>query len=117
MEKPSSELNRFLTTSPSNKVTDRSPISKSILIKAFAIVDLPEPDKPVKKTAKPCLCNGGFVFFNSAITSGKENHSGILRSLLSLLLNSVPDICTTLEFLGTSLIGTYSALSSRNTKF
>lgn len=87
------------------------------MIKAFAIVDLPEPDKPVKKTAKPCLCNGGFVFFNSAITSGKENHSGILRSLLSLLLNSVPDICTTLEFLGTSLIGTYSALSSRNTKF
>ena len=87
------------------------------MIKAFAIVDLPEPDKPVKKTAKPCLCNGGFVFFNSAITSGKENHSGILRSLLSLLLNSVPDICTILEKCSIDEISKYLVKQGKEKKF
>ena len=81
------------------------------------MVDLPEPDKPVKNIVNPFLCKGGLAFFNSFITSGNENHSGIIKSLSSLLRNSVPDISTILELLGTWLIGTYSALSSRKQNF
>ena len=43
------------------------------------MVDFPEPEKPVKKTVKPCLERGGLVRRNSLTTSGKENHSGISR--------------------------------------
>ena len=65
------------------------------------MVDLPEPDKPVKNIVNPFLCKGSLAFFNSFITSGNENHSGIIKSLSSLLRNSVPDISTILEFFGT----------------
>ena len=41
------------TTSPSSSVTGRPPISISLVISALAIVDLPEPESPVKKTVKP----------------------------------------------------------------
>ena len=43
------------TTSPSSSVTGRPPISISLTISALAMVDLPEPERPVKKTVKPCL--------------------------------------------------------------
>ena len=36
----------------------------------LAIVDLPEPDKPVKKTVNPFLCNGGLDFLVQEVTSG-----------------------------------------------
>ena len=41
------------------------------------MVDLPEPERPVKKTVKPCRWRGGWVRRSSSTTSGKENHSGI----------------------------------------
>ena len=63
--------------SPSSSVTGRPPISISLTISALAMVDLPEPEKPVKNTVKPCLARGGRVRRSSCTTSGKENHSGI----------------------------------------
>ena len=50
------------------------------------MVDLPEPDKPVKNIVNPFLCKGSLAFFNSFITSGNENHSGIIKSLSSLFV-------------------------------
>ena len=49
------------TTSPSSSVTGRPPISISLTISALAMVDLPEPERPVKNTVKPCLSRGGEV--------------------------------------------------------
>ena len=34
------------------------------------MVDLPEPERPVKKTVSPCLCFGGWVLRSSAMISG-----------------------------------------------
>ncbi len=53
-EKPSSDERCLRTTSPSSSVTGRPPISISLTISALAMVDLPEPDRPVKNTVKPC---------------------------------------------------------------
>ena len=64
------------------------------------MVDLPEPDKPVKNIVNPFLCKGGLAFFNYFITSGNENHSGIIKSLLSLLLTLFLIFVLYLNFLG-----------------
>ena len=40
--------------SPSSSVTGRPPISISLTSSAEAMVDLPEPERPVKNTVKPC---------------------------------------------------------------
>ena len=45
----------FLTRSPSRSVTDRPPFSSNLDSSAFAIVDFPEPESPVKKTVNPCV--------------------------------------------------------------
>ena len=54
MEKVSSLERFFLTMSPSRRVTDLFPISRSLARTIFATVDFPEPDKPVKKSVTPC---------------------------------------------------------------
>ena len=57
-------------------VTGRSPVSISLTISAFAIVDFPDPESPVKKTVKPCLLRGGNERRSSWITSGKLTSQG-----------------------------------------
>src|SRR5678816_4076767 len=52
LEKPNSLERCLLTTSPSSRVTLR-PEPLSLSISAFAVVDLPAPDRPVRKTVKP----------------------------------------------------------------
>src|SRR5258705_3644115 len=48
LENPSSE-DRFLRTrSPSSKVTGRPPVSRNFVIRALAMVDFPEPERPVR---------------------------------------------------------------------
>ena len=53
MENPSSEERFLRTISPSKRVTGRPPISMSLTRSAPAMVDLPAPERPVKKTVKP----------------------------------------------------------------
>ena len=83
-EKVSSEERFCLTISPSSKVTGLSFISMNLTSKTLAIVDLPDPENPVKKTVKPCFDLGGNDFWSSATTSGYENHSGISSPFKSL---------------------------------
>ena len=105
LENPSSD-DRFLRTrSPSRRVTGRSPVSISLTISAFAIVDFPDPESPVKKTVKPCLLRGGKERRSSWITSGKLNQSGISSPSIKRRRISVPDISSTVEFFGISLDG------------
>src|SRR5690606_41117869 len=54
-------------------LTGRPPISISLTISALAMVDLPDPDSPVKNTVKPCFARGGEVRRSSATTSGKRS--------------------------------------------
>ncbi len=83
------------TMSPSSSVTGRPPISSSLTISTLATVDLPEPDRPVKKTVNPWRWRGGWVFRSSLATSGKVNHSGISRPSASRSRSSVPDRVST----------------------
>ena len=53
LEKPNSLDRWVLTISPSSRVTALSPFSSSLIKIPFAIVDLPEPERPVKKIVKP----------------------------------------------------------------
>ncbi len=46
----------------------------SLTIRAFAMVDLPEPEKPVKNTVKPS--RNAAVWFSARLPPGKENHWG-----------------------------------------
>ena len=55
------------------------------------MVDLPEPDSPVKKTVKPCLWRGGWVRRSSPATSGKVNQSGMSSPSCSRRRSSVPE--------------------------
>ena len=55
--------------SPSNKVTGLLPCSRSFTKSPLAKVDLPEPDKPVKKTVNPLFDTGGRDFWSSFATS------------------------------------------------
>ena len=64
----------------------------SLTINALAIVDLPEPDRPVKKTVNPCLWRGGCVRRSSATTSGNENHAGISAPSCRRRRSSVPEM-------------------------
>src|ERR1700758_5833593 len=59
LEKPSSEERCLRTRSPSSIVTGRPPASRNFVISTLAIVDLPEPESPVKKIVTPCLWRGG----------------------------------------------------------
>ena len=52
-EKPSSDDRCLRTTSPSSRVTGRSPTSSKFASNTFAIVDLPAPESPVKKIVYP----------------------------------------------------------------
>src|SRR5256885_2923861 len=47
-ENPNSEDKCLRTMSPSNSVTGRPPISRNLTRRMFAIVDLPEPERPVR---------------------------------------------------------------------
>ena len=58
-ENPSSDDRCFRTTSPSSRVTGRPPISSSLTSSTLAMVDLPDPDRPVKNTVNPCWARGG----------------------------------------------------------
>ena len=62
------------------------------------IVLLPEPDKPVKNKAMPCLCGNGLALRSSLMTSGAENQAGISSPVSKRRLTSVPDILRTLGF-------------------
>ena len=44
-----------VSCSPSNSVTGRPPVSKNFVSRTLAMVDLPEPESPVKKMVTPCL--------------------------------------------------------------
>src|SRR3569623_1683265 len=79
LEKPSSLERCLRTTSPSSRLTGRPPSSNSFANTAFAIVDLPEPERPVKNNVKPCLDRAGKWPRSSAITSGNENHAGMSK--------------------------------------
>ena len=56
------------TTSPSRLVTVRSPCSSSRSTSARASVDLPLPDRPVKKSTSPCRSGGGRSWSTTAAT-------------------------------------------------
>ena len=56
------------------------------------MVDLPDPEKPVKNTVKPCFERGGRVLRSSDTTSGKENHSGISKPSARRRRSSVPEM-------------------------
>ena len=111
LEKPSSDDRCLRTTSPSSSVTGRPPISISLTISALAMVDLPEPEKPVKNTVKPCFERSGLVLRSCVTTSGKENQSGISSPSRRRRRSSVPEMSRTVEPSGTSSTGKYWAFS------
>ena len=114
-ENPSS-LDRCLRTrSPSSSVTRRPPSSSSLTSSAFAIVDLPEPDRPVKNTVNPCLCRGGCDLRSSSMISGYENHSGISSPSRRRRRSSVPEILSACMPGLTSSSGMNCAFSSTYT--
>ena len=80
---------------------------------ALAMVDLPEPESPVKNTVKPCLERGGEVRRSSFTTSGNENHSGISSPSRRRRRNSVPEMLriVTLSLSAISSAGSYCARS------
>ena len=89
-EKPSS-LERFLRTrSPSRIVTGRPPSSSSFESRTFAIVLLPEPLRPVKKTVKPCRARAGWLRRSSFTTLVYENQLGISVPRARRSRSSVP---------------------------
>src|SRR5207248_6390693 len=77
LEKPSSEERCLRTRSPSKSVTGLPPTSRNLVTRTLAIVDLPAPERPVKKTVTPCLCRGGKLRRSSCTTSGYVNHAGM----------------------------------------
>ena len=111
LENPSSEDRCLRTTSPSSSVTGRPPISISLVISALATVDLPEPERPVKKTVKPWFPRGGFDLRSSSTTDGKENQSGISIPSCSRRRSSVPEMSRMVIPSSTSSRGSYCAFS------
>jgi hypothetical protein len=83
----------------------------SFTIKAFAIVDFPDPESPVKKTVNPCCARGGRDLRNSATTCGKLNHSGMSKPSDRRRRSSVPEIFSTVQPSSTSSAGSYWARS------
>src|SRR5262249_23012756 len=71
-------------------VTERPPSSISFTRSALAIVDLPEPERPVNSTVKPCSWRGGCARCSSAMTSGNENQLGSSSPSWSRRRSSVP---------------------------
>ena len=82
LEKPSSEERFLRTMSPSSSVTGRPPVSMNLTSSTLAMVDLPEPERPVKNTVKPCWWRGGWVRRSSSATSGKVNQAGQVAPFL-----------------------------------
>ena len=79
------------------------------------MVDLPDPDNPVKNTVNPCWWRGGWLRRSSATTSEKVNHSGMSLPPASRPRSSVPDRLSVRAPAGTSSTGTYESLSSTYT--
>ncbi len=104
-EKPSSDDRFFRTMSPSSSVTGRPPTSRNFTNSTLAIVDLPEPESPVKKTVNPWRWRGGWVRRSSFATSGKVNHSGTSRPSASRSRSSVPEMLSVRTPSGTSSTG------------
>ena len=69
-ENPNSLERCVRTISPSSSDTGRRPSSSNFTRRPLARVDLPDPDKPVKKIVKPLFESEGRCFCNSEITSG-----------------------------------------------
>mgnify|MGYP003326701791 CR=1 FL=1 len=84
--------------SPSSRVTGLPPNSINLVKTAFAIVDFPDPDRPVKKIVTPRFDKGGSVLRNSSNTSGNENQSGISVPSYKRCLSSVPEIFNFITF-------------------
>ena len=105
LENPSSEDKFLRTISPSSKVTGLPPISINLVNTAFAIVDFPDPESPVKNIVKPRFDNGGNVLRSSSSTSGNENQSGISIPSYKRRLSSVPEMLKVLIPLFNSSIG------------
>ena len=76
------------------------------------MVDLPDPDRPVKKTVNPWLCRGGWLRRNSFATSGNVNQPGMSLLSDSRLRSSVPDRLSVRVPSGTSSTGAYESPAS-----
>ena len=76
LENPSSEDKFLRTISPSSKVTGLPPISINLVKTAFAIVDFPDPESPVKNIVNRVLIME-VMFCEALPASGNENQSGI----------------------------------------
>ena len=93
------------TTSPSNSVTDLPPISNSLTSRTFAIVDLPEPESPVKNTANPWRARGGELRRSSRSTAGNVNQAGSSIPCCKRRRCSVPEMSTVFAPAGTASSG------------
>ena len=102
--------------SPSRSVTGLLILSRNLINNPLAIVDFPEPERPVKKIVSPRLFKGGLEAFNSSATSLYENHSGISLPLSKISLNSVPDIVLYSSSFSISSIGLYVLFLVEKTK-
>ena len=109
LEKPSSDERFVRTMSPSSRVTGRPPASRNLTSSTLAIVDLPAPDRPVKKTVKPWLLRAGWLRRSSRATSGKVNQSGIGRPRRSRRRRSLPEIDSVRSPSFTSSTGSYES--------
>ena len=67
--------------SPSSSVTGRPVRSVNAARSARAIVDLPEPDKPVRNTEKPCASRGGAARRNASTSALVSTQSGTSGSM------------------------------------
>ena len=74
------------TRSPSSSDTVRSPRSASASRSPLAIVDLPEPDSPVRKITRPRSLRGGRARRSSAATAGGVNQAGHLLAAVQQVL-------------------------------
>ena len=76
------------------------------------MVDLPDPESPVKKTVRPCRSRGGWLRRNSSATSGKVNQDGMSLPSARRWRSSVPERSSVRVPSETSSIGRYASRSS-----
>ncbi len=72
------------TRSPSSSETRRSARSASRSRRSLAIVDLPDPDRPVRNSTTPRSERGGLACLSSAATASDANHDGIWAPVSSM---------------------------------
>lgn len=102
LENPSSDDKLSRSTSPARSAKG-APIAVSEAMSALTKIDSPEPDRPAKNAAKPCLARGGLVRRCSVTTSGTENQAGMYSPLRRRQRSSVPEMSRTVMLSSTSL--------------